>query len=55
MKPYDESDYDRDCDTVENNGEWGVSYCRDGARDEDVEDAQDRIDAYESGEYDSED
>lgn len=29
-----------------------MSYCREGARDEDVEAAQDRIDAYESGEYD---
>lgn len=49
---YDEWDADRDRETIENHGEWGVSYCNDGWRDIDCENAQDRLDAYENGDYD---
>jgi hypothetical protein len=49
---YDEWDAMRDRDTVKNHGEWGVSYANDAWRDIDSEAAQERLDAYENGEYD---
>lgn len=49
---YNEWDADRDREIIENHGEWGTSYCNDRWRDFDCENAQDRLDAYESGEYD---
>ncbi len=49
---YNEWDADRDREIIENHGEWGTSYCNDRWRDFDCENVQDRLDAYESGEYD---
>lgn len=49
---YNDWDADRDRETIENHGEWGTSYCNDGWRDIDCENAGDRLDAYENGEND---
>jgi len=49
---YDESDYDRDRETVADNGEFRVWYTNDAYRKHDVEEAKKRIEAYERGDYD---
>lgn len=43
MKPYDEYDAQHDIETIENGGEWGTGYCRDGAAQEDVDAARERL------------
>jgi hypothetical protein len=49
---YDEWDAIRDRETVENHGEWGVTYANEAWKKSDSEAAQERLDAYERGDYD---
>ena len=43
MRPYDDYDAQHDIETIENGGEWGTGYCRDGAAQEDVDAARERL------------
>lgn len=45
---YDRSDYERDIETINNNGHWGTIYATEEARQSDVDAARSRVEAYES-------
>lgn len=46
------SDYLKDIETINNNGDWGVWYASEDARQNDIDEAKERVEAYEQEDHD---